>query len=107
MHLSVLVGVVRLMRMLRIRRASSPLSVDSHRSLFDGSLNHLTSRSRSFEFESLFHKKTERRYAPLCFGRSSETRTHGLCVPNAARYQLRHTPPTNNIVPQISKKGST
>ena len=29
------------------------------------------------------------------FGRSSETRTHGLCVPNAARYQLRYTPKEN------------
>ena len=25
-------------------------------------------------------------------GRSGETRTHGLCVPNATRYQLRYTP---------------
>lgn len=27
-------------------------------------------------------------------GRGSGTRTHGLIVPNDARYQLRHTPPT-------------
>ena len=27
-------------------------------------------------------------------GRSGEARTHGLCVPNTARYHLRHTPST-------------
>ena len=31
---------------------------------------------------------------PFIIGRSREIRTHGLCVPNAARYQLRYTPPT-------------
>lgn len=65
----------------------------------------------------IFHTFSKDNYAKNCrdidrsisrqfyIGRSSQARTDGLCVPNTARYQLRHTPsPTNNIITQFSKK---
>ena len=44
-----------------ICRPSSPFSVASDRSLFDGSPNHLTSRSRLFRFESSDYFSAQRK----------------------------------------------
>ena len=51
-----------------------------------------------------YKKDKNHRKTVVFLGRSGETRTRGLCVPNAARYQLRYTPKRTMPEPESKSK---